>query len=83
MAKDIKLAKNNAQYAKKKTKKFTKNLTIGEALKMHDGVEAVLTGFGMHCFTCPFSQMETLEQAAMVHGVSIDLMIEKLNELLK
>jgi hybrid cluster-associated redox disulfide protein len=83
MGKEIKLAKNTTQYAKKKTKKFTKNLTIGEALKMHNDVEAVLTGFGMHCFTCPFSQMETLEQAAMVHGVSIDLMIEKLNELLK
>ena len=83
MAKEIKLVNNNKQYAKKKTKKFTKNLTIGEALKFHDDVEAVLTGFGMHCFTCPFSQMETLEQAAMVHGISIDLMLEKLNALLK
>lgn len=83
MEKDIKLAKSTKQYAKKKTKKFTKNLTIGEALKMHDGVEAVLSGFGMHCFSCPFSLMETLEQAAMVHDVSIDFMLEKLNELQK
>ncbi len=83
MAKEIKLANDTKKYAKKKTKKFTKTLTIGEALKIHDGAEAVLTGFGMHCFTCPFSQMETLEQAAMVHGVSINLMLEKLNELLK
>ena len=60
MAKEIKLTNNTKKYAKKNTKKFTKNLTIGEALKMHDGVEAVLTGFGMHCFTCPFSLMETL-----------------------
>ena len=80
MEKDIKLAKSTKQYAKKKTKKFTKNLTIGEALKMHDGVEAVLSGFGMHCFSCPMSQMETLEQAAMVHGVELDLMLDKLNE---
>lgn len=50
---------------------------------MHDGVEAVLTGFGMHCFTCPFSLMETLEQAAMVHGVEVELMLTKLNELIK
>ena len=83
MKKEVKLAKSTKQYAKKQTKKFKKELTIGEALKMHEGVEAVLSGFGMHCFTCPFSLMETLEQAAMVHDVSIDLMMEKLNELLK
>ena len=83
MAKEIKLTNNTKKYAKKRTKKFTKNLTIGEALKMHDGVEAVLTGFGMHCFTCPFSLMETLEQAAMVHGVEVELILTKLNELIK
>lgn len=83
MEKEVKLAKSTKQYAKKQTKKFKKELTIGEALKMHDGVQTVLSGFGMHCFTCPFSLMETLEQAAMVHDVSIDLMMEKLNDLLK
>lgn len=83
MAKQIKLQNDTKKYAKKTQKKFTKNLTIGEALKIHENAEAVLSGFGMHCFTCPFSQMETLEQAATVHGISIDLMLEKLNELLK
>ncbi|MBR2467772.1 MAG: DUF1858 domain-containing protein [Clostridia bacterium] len=82
MAKEVKLANNTAkQYAKKKTKKFTKDMTIGEALKVNDQVETVLSGFGMHCFTCPFSLMETLEQAAMVHAVDINFMLEKLNNL--
>lgn len=62
-------------------KKFTKNMTIGEALKLNKKSETVLMGFGMHCFSCPFSQMETLEEAAMVHGADVDLMIEKLNDL--
>ncbi len=83
MAKEIKLTNNTKKYCKKNAKKFTKDLTVGEALKINDGVEAVLSGFGMHCFTCPFSLMETLEQAAAVHGVEIDVMISKLNELLK
>jgi len=39
-----------------------------------------LSGFGMHCFSCPMSQMETIEEAAMVHGVDADLMLAKLNE---
>lgn len=83
MEKEIKLTKNTKKYCKKNVKKFHKDLTIGEALKMHDGVEDVLAGFGMHCFTCPFSLMETLEQAAMVHDVKIDYMLEKLNQLNK
>ena len=37
-------------------------------------------GFGMHCFSCPISQMETLEEAAMVHDVDLDFLLEKLNE---
>lgn len=82
MAKEVKLANNTTKkYAKKQTKKFTKDMTIGEALKVNDKVETVLSGFGMHCFTCPFSLMETLEQAAMVHAVDINFMLEKLNEL--
>ena len=58
-------------------------MTIGDALQLHENVEQVLTGFGMHCFSCPFSLMETLEQAAAVHGVDVELMLKKLNELLK
>ncbi len=63
-------------------KKFNKDMTLGEALKLHKNADKVLMGFGMHCFSCPFSQMETLEQASMVHGVDVELMLEKLNELL-
>lgn len=73
----------NLKKVKQAKKKFTKDLTIEQALKLHEGAEAVLTGFGMHCFSCPFSLMETLEQAADVHGIDIKLMLEKLNELLK
>ena len=62
-------------------KKFTKDMTIKEALELNKDVEAVLMGFGMHCFHCPMSIMETLEEAGSVHGADIDLMLQKLNEL--
>ena len=45
-------------------------------------VKEILLGFGLHCFGCPMSQMETIEEAASVHGVDVDLMIEKINEFL-
>ena len=62
--------------------KITKNTTIGEALKLNKNAEAILQGFGMHCVHCPMSQMETLEEAAAVHGVDVDVMLEKINEFL-
>lgn len=60
--------------------KITKNTTIGEALKLCPNAETILQGFGMHCVHCPMSQMETLEEAAQVHDIDLELMLEKLNE---
>lgn len=63
--------------------KITKNMTIGQVIKLDSNLTKVLEGFGLHCLGCPMSQMETLEEASEVHGVDIDFMIEKLNENLK
>lgn len=60
--------------------KVTKDTTIGQILKDYSNAKDVLTGFGMHCFGCPMSQMETIAEAGMVHGLDIDFMIEKLNQ---
>ncbi len=57
-----------------------KTMTIGEVLKIDENLADILMGFGMHCFGCPVSQMESLEDAAAVHGVDVDLMVQKLNE---
>ncbi len=67
---------------KKSKLEVTKQTQIGEVLKMNPNVKEVLLGFGLHCFGCPMSQMETLEEAAAVHGVDSDLMVEKINEFL-
>ena len=63
--------------------KVNKGTTIGEALKINPNAETILKGFGMGCVHCPMSQMETLEEAAAVHSVDVNLMVEKLNENLK
>ena len=39
----------------------------------------VLVEFGLHCFGCPASQMETLEQASEVHGFDVAELLEELN----
>ncbi len=61
---------------------ITKNNTIGEVIKLNDGMEEVFLGFGMHCLHCPMSQIETLEEAAAVHNIDLDLLLKKLNEAL-
>ena len=60
--------------------KITKESTVGEVISMNEELKVVFEGFGMHCFHCPMSLSETIEEAAMVHGVDVDLMLEKLNE---
>ncbi len=59
--------------------KVTKDTMIGELLQIDEGVAPILLNIGMHCLGCPASQMETLEEAAMVHGIDSTLLVEKIN----
>ena len=58
--------------------RLTKDTTIGELLEKAPQMAEVLTGIGMHCLGCPSSQRETLEQAAEVHGMDVDDLVEDL-----
>ena len=62
--------------------KVTKSTMIGELLRIDENIAPLLLGIGMHCLGCPSSQMETIEEAAMVHGIDADLLIAKINALL-
>ena len=58
---------------------ISKDMTIGEPLNINPGVAPVLMEIGMHCLGCPSAQGETLAEAAMVHGIDADLLVEKIN----
>lgn len=58
---------------------ITKDMTIGEILRTNPEVAPILMEAGMHCLGCPASQGESLEEAAMVHGMDIDTLMEKIN----
>jgi len=51
---------------------ITKEMTLGEIMQNEPDVIPVLMSAGMHCITCPASMMESLEEAALVHGIDID-----------
>lgn len=64
-------------------KKVTKDLTIEKVLKIDESLADILMGFGMHCIYCPMSLMETLEEAAAVHEIDVDFLVQKLSEHLE
>lgn len=67
---------------RKKNVEITKATQIIEILMLNPNVKDVLLGFGLHCLGCPMSQMESLEEACMVHGIDVDVVVEKVNEFL-
>ncbi len=59
---------------------ITKDINIGELLRKKPDAARILMEFGMGCLGCPSSQMETLEDAAKVHGIDVEKILEKLNK---
>ena len=60
-------------------KKVTKDMLIGQIIQDHPNSVATLMSFGLGCVMCPASQMESLEEAAMVHGMDVNTLVEALN----
>lgn len=60
---------------------ITKDMTIGDILRANPDVAPILMNAGMHCLGCPSAQGETLEEAAMVHGLEIDNLMSEISKL--
>ena len=59
----------------------TRETRIGELLNIDvEAAAPILMGIGMHCLGCPASQMETIEEAAAIHGIDADVLVQMLNE---
>ncbi len=59
---------------------ITKDMTIGEIIRQDQTIIPILMEAGMHCVGCPSAQGESLEEAAMVHGMDIDALLKAINE---
>ena len=59
---------------------ITKDMTIGEVIKIFESKAEVLMSFGMGCVGCPSAQAETIEEAAYVHGIKLEELLEALNK---
>lgn len=62
--------------------KITADMTIGEIIRTTPEVMPILMEAGMHCIGCPSAQGESLAEAAMVHGIDIDELMNVIQERL-
>lgn len=60
--------------------KITKDTFISEALKLNSNAAEILMRNGLGCLGCPSAQMETLEQAAEIHGIDLESLLKELNK---
>ncbi|MCI6692659.1 MULTISPECIES: DUF1858 domain-containing protein [unclassified Clostridium] len=59
---------------------ITKDMTIGEVVRMKENAPEILMSFGMGCIGCPSAQAESIEDAAKVHGLNLETLLEALNK---
>ena len=58
---------------------ITKEMTVSEVLEMDGCYEKVFEKYLLTCAGCPGADRETLEEAAKGHGVSLEKLLEDLN----
>ena len=61
--------------------KIEKTTKIGELIEKAPEKADILLEAGMHCLGCPSAQGESLEEAAMVHGMNIEDLMKKIEAL--
>ena len=62
--------------------RVSKDMIIADIIRLDQGTIPVLMQAGMHCVGCPSAQGESLEEAAMVHGIDTDELVDALNDYL-
>lgn len=63
--------------------RLNKEMVIADMLQIDPGIAAILMASGMHCVGCPSAQGESLEEAAMVHGLDAEELVNSVNQYLE
>lgn len=64
-------------------KKVNKDMIITEVLDIDQATAAIFMKHGMHCIGCPVSSSEKISEAAVVHGIDAEKLIDDLNAYLE
>jgi len=60
--------------------KITKDMVIAEVLRMDRNTAMIFMRHGLHCLGCAGASMESIGDAAAVHGINADSLVNDLNE---
>ena len=63
--------------------RVNKEMVIADMLQIDAGIAAILMASGMHCVGCPSAQGESLEEAALVHGLDAEELVDSVNQYLE
>lgn len=58
---------------------FTRESNIGEIINEYPESIEVFMNFGLGCVGCPSSQLDTIEDACLIHGIDVEELLEALN----
>ncbi len=61
---------------------ISKDMIIHDIIQVDTEIIPILLEAGMHCVGCPSAQGESLEMAAMVHGLNADELEAHINKFL-
>lgn len=62
-------------------KPVTLDMTIGDVVDKYPAAAEVMLGYGLHCVGCAVNPYETIEQGALGHGMSEDMIKGMLDEI--
>lgn len=66
------------------TRRFTPDMTVGEAMKLHPRAQFVFASYHLGgCSHCAISEHETIEQVCYGYGIPPEELLESLNSLLE
>ena len=61
----------------------TPDTNIGDLVFFHPETADLLFSIGLHCLGCPSSGVETVSEAAEIHGLDADELVLQLNDIIK
>ena len=61
----------------------TPQTLIGDLVLFHPETAELLFSIGLHCLGCPSSGVETIKDAADVHGLDTHKLVSQLNDIIK
>ena len=61
----------------------TPDTLIGDLVLFHPETADLLFSIGLHCLGCPSSGVETISDAAAVHGLEAEKLVVQMNNIIK